>query len=230
MSVYSGPEIVSDSLVLSLDAANLKSYPGTGSTWTDISGRGYNGTLVNSPTYAATNNGIFTFNGTNQQVTIPNNLQLGSISFTIEMIVKIPVLEYVALLSWNSDGFNTDAKGLSIRFRSPGYNIEYGFNDGTGIATRLQLNSLSLNTWYHITYSHSFNGMVYGYVNGAQSGNIDLSSSGNSAFTDVYDLLLARDSNDYGNLTIPLFKVYNRALTAQEIALNFNAVRGRFGI
>ena len=53
MSAYSGPEISNDGLVLCLDAANFKSYPGTGTTWTDLSGLGNNGTLTNGPTYSS---------------------------------------------------------------------------------------------------------------------------------------------------------------------------------
>lgn len=230
MGTYYNPRIVTDSLAIALDAGNTKSYPGSGSTWFDLSGRGRNGSLVNTPTYSTDNRGTLTFNGTTQQVTIPNNIQLGAISFTSEMVVKIPTLEYVALLSWNGDGFNTGAKGLSIRFRSPGSNVEYGFNDGTGTATRLQIPTVSLNTWTHLCFSHSFNGMVYGYVNGVLIGSIDLSSSGNVSFTDLYDLLLARDSNDYGNLTMPLFRLYTKDLSAQEVKQNFNATRGRYGI
>lgn len=230
MGIAYNPKIVTDGLVLALDAANPKSYPGSGATWSDLSGKGRNGSLVGTPTYAADNGGILTFNGTTQQVTIPNDIQLGAISFTSEMVVKIPTLEYVALLSWNGDGFNTDARGLSIRFRSPGYNVEYGFNDGTGIATRLQIPTVSLNTWTHLCFSHNFNGMVYGYVNGVLIGSIDLSSSGNASFTNLYDLLLARDANDYGNLTMPVFRLYTKALSEQEIKQNFNATRGRYGI
>jgi len=64
--MYTGPNIVTSGLVLQLDAANTKSYPGSGTTWTDLSGNGNNGTLTNSPTFSSANGGIFTFNGTNQ--------------------------------------------------------------------------------------------------------------------------------------------------------------------
>ena len=67
MSVFAGPEINESGLVLYLDAGNIKSYPGSGTSWTDISGRGNTGTLVNSPTFTGNS---FNFNGTNQYVSI----------------------------------------------------------------------------------------------------------------------------------------------------------------
>jgi hypothetical protein len=65
-------QIITKDLVLYLDAGNINSYPGSGTTWTDLSGNGYNGTLVNGPTYNSANNGYLIFNGSNQNVTIPN--------------------------------------------------------------------------------------------------------------------------------------------------------------
>jgi hypothetical protein len=227
MGVAYNTNIVRDGLVLYLDAANKKSYPATGTVWNDLSGNGRNGTLSNSPSFSS---GSFLFDGTNQLVTIPNNIQFGSTSFSIEMVVKFPLLNYDAICSWNGDGFNTGAKGLSIRFRSPGANIEYALNDGTGVATRLQIPNLALNTWYHITYTHNFNGVISAYVNSQFIDSVDYTSSGNSTYSDVYDLLLARDSNDFGNIHLPIFKVYNRVLSAAEVQQNFNAVRGRYNV
>jgi hypothetical protein len=60
------PKIVTDGLVLYLDAANSKSYPGSGTTWGDLSRSQNNGALVNGPTFSSANNGILTFNGSNQ--------------------------------------------------------------------------------------------------------------------------------------------------------------------
>ena len=68
MSAYSGPEIANDGLVLALDAANPRSYPGSGTTWTDLSGNGNNGTLVNVPTYSNANGGSIVFDGVDDYV------------------------------------------------------------------------------------------------------------------------------------------------------------------
>jgi hypothetical protein len=227
MGTYYNPRIVTDGLVLALDAGNAKSYPGTGSTWFDLSGNRRNATLINSPSFSG---GIFTFDGVNQYASIANNIQFGSISFSIEMVLKVPNTAYEALFSWNGDAFNTDAKGLNARYRSPGNNIEYALNDGSGIATRLQTYPSPLYTFMNLTFVHNFNGVISSYVNGVFSSSVDYTSSGNASFTDTYELVLARDSNDYGNILLSQFKVYNRALSASEVKQNFNAIRGRYGI
>ena len=67
MATRYSPAIVTSGLVLCLDAANPKSYSGTGTTWTDLSGNGYNGTLVNSPTFSQ---GVFTFNGSTNYINV----------------------------------------------------------------------------------------------------------------------------------------------------------------
>ena len=65
---HGGKPIVTDGLVLCLDAANPKSYPGSGTTWTDLSGNGNNGTLVNGVGYNSDNGGSLSFDGVNDYV------------------------------------------------------------------------------------------------------------------------------------------------------------------
>ena len=60
--MYTGPNIITDGLVLALDAASPRSYPGTGTTWYDVSGYGNNGTLTNGPTFDSGNGGSIVFN------------------------------------------------------------------------------------------------------------------------------------------------------------------------
>ena len=70
MAVGYNPKIVTDNLILALDAANIKSYPGSGTTWTDLSGKGNNGTLVNGPTFNSGNSGSIEFDGTNDSISL----------------------------------------------------------------------------------------------------------------------------------------------------------------
>ena len=88
MAAASGPNVVEDALVLALDAGNTKSYPGSGTTWTDTVG-GNTGTLTNGPTYNPDNGGAIVFDGTNDYVTIPDSedLEFGSGDFTIEAYI-----------------------------------------------------------------------------------------------------------------------------------------------
>ena len=71
MTIGYGPTVVTDGLVLALDAADRNSYPGSGTTWTDLSGNGNNGTLDNSVTYTSNNGGGLSFDGTDEIVLLP---------------------------------------------------------------------------------------------------------------------------------------------------------------
>jgi hypothetical protein len=89
-----GPKIVTDGLVLCLDAANRKSYPGTGTAWNDLSGNGNNGTLVNGPTFSSANGGNLSFDGTNDytEVTTRNtNLEFQpTLPYSVFVFLKSP--------------------------------------------------------------------------------------------------------------------------------------------
>jgi len=87
--MYYGPKIVTSGLVLCLDAANKRSYPGTGTTWTDLSGNSNNGTLINGPTFNAGNQGGIVFDGTNDYISIgsQNIVGTGTSPFSVELCI-----------------------------------------------------------------------------------------------------------------------------------------------
>lgn len=89
MSIYGGPDIITDGLVFCLDAANSKSYPGTGTAWTDLSGNDNNGTLTNGPTFDSSNGGSIVFDGVNDQVNCGN---ITEILKEKEIIGRLPVI------------------------------------------------------------------------------------------------------------------------------------------
>jgi hypothetical protein len=202
---------------------------GVGSKIYDVSGIGNHGNILNS---AALYNsaGYMTFDGVDDSVDITNSYQLGSTSFTLDFWLQIlSSTDARGIFSWNADGFNTSAKGLSIRFRNAG-SIEYALNDGVGTATRLTHSGISLNTWYNITYTHNYNGIITTYRNGVPITSVDYSTEGNSSFADTYPFRLGYCTNGFGNIRLANFKFYNRVLSAAEVLQNFNATKGRFGI
>ena len=81
MSTRYNPSIVRDNLTLYVDAANTKSYSGSGTTWTDISSKNHDGTLTNGPTFSSDNLGYLLFDGTNWQVIA------GEITGTAEFVI-----------------------------------------------------------------------------------------------------------------------------------------------
>jgi hypothetical protein len=232
MAISYNPRIVTDGLVLALDAGNPKSYPGSGTTWTDLSGQGNNGTI----TGAVYTNGSFDFDGVNDDI-----VNTGTSFLKTNDNVTLEVF------------FNHDDG-------STGFMLYEGEGDGFGgnVEFHLYVNGNVLNSWF-TTSSGDFNltgsSMTAGtwnygavtYENLSSVGNASsklyqngvLVDSGSSATVDlasmpISNFLIGRPySTSLGrryNGQIAVVRVYNRALTAQEIQQNFNATRSRFSI
>ena len=115
---YANGKIVTDGLVLSLNAADRNSYPGSGTTWTDTSGNGNNGTLTNGPTFNSGNGGYIQFDGTNDRVDIAdaNSLDFGTGGFTILVWVG-GITSYPGssgAIIWKGSRFDANLAGWSI--------------------------------------------------------------------------------------------------------------------
>jgi hypothetical protein len=220
---WRGPNIVKDGLVLYLDAGSPNSFsqvnPST--SWNDISGNGYNGTLTNGPTFNSGNGGSIVFDGVNDYVILPtitNNVY--TIDFWYRMGGNDGTYGYFA-----SSGDN----GLAI---SEGGNVSglvYGqFYYWNGSAINLLGTIPSTTNWNHICIiinTTSNNLQLFG--NGSQLNN----STINGMSTSVSNIgrYIASNLNFLkGNLAS--YKIYNRDLSATEILQNYNATKGRFGL
>ena len=227
MSVYAGPEIVNDGLVLCLDAANSRSYPGSGTAWTDLSGNGNTGTLTNGPTYNSSNLGFFQF-VTNNFAAIPNNVALDTQTPTVEVWVKTNAT------TQNGFWFEKGTVNSQYSLFQSGGNILWRMIIGGSIRNLTTTTATYMNTsnWYQVVGTYT-SGTRRLYINGVlvnfdtQTGTIETNSGGMSI--GVYGGFNGSRGYYYnGNLSS--CKVYNRALTAEEIQQNFNATRGRYGI
>jgi hypothetical protein len=224
------PSIVLNGLVLALDAGNTKSYPGSGTTWTDLSGSGNNGTLVNGVGYNSGNGGSLVFDGVDDYVTLSSSqIAPGTGAFTWNFWVRhIPtgggVGRYSILLS--GTGSNTV------------YGVVY-MNSDTGLGyyalgNRILDSDPSFDDkWWHIAFVG--NGGLSGsrtlklYRNGVQAGS---TYTYNYNFTSTTPIIGANHSS-FAELmrgNVSNVSYYNRALTAAEISQNFNALRSRYGI
>jgi hypothetical protein len=218
MALGHGPKVVTDGLVLALDAADRNSYPGSGTTWTDLSGNGRTGTLVNGVGYNSSNRGYLSFDGGNDYVQINANAsQLGIYDAPYTMSAFFRYFGKCMIF------------GTTVRATRQG--LHHGVNGnllffGNYGESWVQGGVVSQNVWYHGTWvwsSTAPNTRVY--RNGV------LVASGNTnSFIGTQNISLGRiwDQNLNGN--IAQVSIYNRALTASEIQQNFQALRGGFGI
>ena len=233
--ISTGNQIVRNGLVLWLDASN---YPGSGTTWTDISGRNNNGTLTNGPTYSSNNSGTFIFDGVNDIVFAPNNFfSYPSLqTFTVSLWFKSSQTTGGTLFGQQ----NTNDPGSPggwvpvVYLQSNGLiRAEPFWTNGTSNAIT---NSAALNDnmWHNITTT--FNSGTHNlYVDGyyiTQRTGLSL-----NAYTGTYYYMIGAGAagsrglgTNYFSGSISNFNFYNRALSASEISQNFNALRGRYGI
>jgi len=224
MGIGYGPRVVTDGLVLALDAADVSSYPGSGTTWTDLSGNGNNGTLTNGPTYSSANGGSIVFDGVNDYV------DCGLSTFQPTAIT---------LCAWVKHTVSTDG-GIIVKGdvnESTEWGLTFGYSSPhylVGRATTF-FNQLrypwtgSLLTGFHyVCYTMTNNTSARLYVDGV---SVASTNTIGSIGLNTKNVLLGK-WNNYGRLNgnISQVSIYNRALTASEIQQNFNALRGRFGI
>jgi hypothetical protein len=218
------PRTVTDGLVLALDAANPKSYPGSGTTWTDLSGNGNIGELVNSPTYNSSNLGYFQF-VTDDYARIPNNTALDTQTPTVEVWVKTNAT------SQNGFWFEKGTVNTQYSLFQGGGLILWRMNIG-GITQLSATTETYMNTssWYQVVGTYT-SGTRRLYINGiqvnsdTQSGTIATNSGGMSI--GVYGGY-SGGRGYYYNGNLAACRIYNRALTAAEVSQNYNALKSRY--
>ena len=234
MAFRYSPKIVTDGLVLSLDAANKKSYPGSGTVWTDLSGNGNNGTLVNGPTFDSNNGGSIDFDGTNDYVDC-GEYDIITTSLTFEVWVKPIGINFNSILT---GGPSTD--GLSPAYEN-GFYFGYDSRDTQNHLylvifgnTRQPIDEsfdLIENQYYQITVSSS-NTTVKFFINGNEFTSTNSNPVPMTSTTLQHLIIGGRlyKGISYVNSNVSSVKIYNRALSAEEVLQNYNATKGRFGL
>jgi hypothetical protein len=217
-----GRGIIRDGLVLDLDAGISTSYPGSGTTWTDLSVYSNNGTLTNGPTYSSSNGGSIVFDGVDDKVTFPNNTISTSAGMTVEVWFKTSSgTKYQDIFDLD------DAYGVWIvtNFSASG-KINASFNTLSGYMTA----DYVANNWYQVVLSGSGTSNFM-YLNGVQ-----VATASQTVATSI-NLNTARIGNVDGDRAseylvgnVSCLKLYNRALTSAEISQNYNALKDRFGL
>lgn len=218
--------IITDGLILHLDAGNYSSYPGSGTTWYDLIASS-NLTLVNGPTFSTD---YFTFNGTNQYANFASTSTINITAISAFMWVY-PISDGTFLALLGQQAINSAYHHVSIDIISTGV-FRTGLWNGTGISY-VSSSAQSFNRWHHIGYTYDGSTLT-GYLNGSSIGSTSFSWSRPNP---LYFGVCATDStiitggvNAYGDGRVSIVKLYNRALSASEVLQNYNAQKNRFGL
>jgi hypothetical protein len=223
---------VSNGLVLCLDAANKRSYPGTGTTWTDLSGNSNNGTLTNGPTFSSANGGHIVFDGTNDYLSLNSALNFStSTGFTICMFLQ--KVNNQSGTAWNYF-YSNNSPTIEIG----GYGqtgTSFVFKDNTVANTEIGSQDI-VSSWSYISFgTNASTRTSYIYTLNPTVGTVLTTSVGSvSNLTLGFERFFTTGPSGgpagttYFRSKCATIQAYNRVLTSTEVLQNYNAVKSRF--
>lgn len=242
MSTSGGPNIIENGLVLAVDAANTKSYPGSGATVTDLSRRGNTGTLANGMALVTDSEGGLCFDGDGTN----DNIQFAESADTKGTDNNAITYECWVKREGTSTGtprlMSTDASDYNALFivSSGNGSLYWRINIGNSSKDMIYSSGLTLNEWTHVVGTAEYNGSSSYtqalYINGQSVSSTTAAASGTwgDGTTRVFSIFAnveaTHQNNNCLNGKVALANVYNKALSSQEVLQNYNAVKSRFGL
>ena len=246
MGLSHSPNIVTDGLVLCLDAANPRSYPGSGSSWLDLSGNGNNGTFgpgTAAPTFSSGNGGSLVFDGSNDYINCgtPTSLQFGTGSFSISQwfyvasgnLLKVTASKLQSAGWWLAldNRYNDNTEGIGFSVNSQLYSSIY---HARGTTSDFKYN---INQWNNVVAVwDGINKNMLIYLNNVlttttqtQGGGIAGITNTDSSTNNIIGAYTNGASLNF-NGKISQTMIYNKVLTASEVSQNYQATKGRFGL
>jgi hypothetical protein len=230
MAFYRGPRIVTNGLVLALDAANPKSYAYGSTLWNNLSGDKYSGSLNNAPALNNDSYGSLTFNGSNQYVDFGN----------LSGIINTTTITFSIWLKWSglgvdktilgnepfyANGILTNPVGFGLRQRS---NNNYWLSLGTGTPAIIDYTpTISRTNWHNVAVTTNGSTATL-YINGIQVSSAACAYVIGTTSSFSIGRVNTPAPTEYWGGSVSSFNLYNRALSAVEIAQNYNAMQSRF--
>jgi hypothetical protein len=228
MGVKAGPRIVKDGLVFHLDASVSRSYSGTGSTiWSDLSNVRTNGKLFSGAAFTSENSGGISFDGTDDyfitdSASAFNGFANISAEITFKLIGTISNYKHIFNKPLNTNGGTWALYSGNFTNRLTWYLNADG--------NTFSFTDVVVNNIYHYAMTYDLN-TIKTFVNGILTSSVSYTSS--LSYDNAKPINIGRfDTTGYlgANVIVYSAKVYNRALSAQEILQNYNATKGRYGL
>ena len=227
MAFANGGSIVTNGLVLALDAADRNSYVSGSTTWTDLSGNNNTSTLTNGPAFNSGSGGSIVFDGTNDYLSFSGVTLNTNTGFTIDVWIYINDPQSVYANFWTY-WYSTQPSGFEWgTYASGSFQGIFIFKDN-GASGAPGINSPYVgNSWANIVIGCSAT-IPFMYCNGSFVGNT--TAFRNTSFT-ISNLFRSQTNTDrYYKASQSSIKIYNRALSATEIQQNYNAIKSRFNL
>lgn len=230
MAFQRGPNIVTNGLVLALDAGNPKSYVSGSTIWYDRSGNRNNGTLTNGPTFS---NNSLGFDGVDDYVDIPNSNSLNPTTITLSSWFYLNTLvTNQNIISKGYTSVNPPYISYSLKMYdlSPYNTIQIQASIGGTTQLLTSTTTLSTRIWYNVV--GTYDGSVFKlYINGVQEPNTTSSSGTITSYSTPLQIgRWGTQGSQYLNGRVSTSYIYNRALSTQEVLQNYNAQKSRFNL
>jgi hypothetical protein len=231
MASIGGSNVVKSGLVLSLDAANARSYVSGSTTWRDLSGNNNSGSLTNGPTFSTANGGSIVFDGTDDSVIVADNS-------TLDLAGNKTLCCWV-YMGADSAGCGITGKSNSTVF---GMALGYGWNGNGFMALAWNssnnpfivkdLNRDILKWNYLVAVQDETTRYIYVYdIGGVRFSSF---SGGTHSWNNTQAFTIGNANNGSnptpGNTRVAQTSIYNRALSSDEVLQNFNATKARFNL
>jgi len=228
-----GPgNIVTNGLILYLDAANSLSYVSGSSTWRDISSSNLSGSLFNGPTFSSGNGGSIVFDGTNDYIQLGDatNLITNTSQITCETWLKTNVINTYKKIFVTGDNSAPNAsliQGIYFSIGPSPYNVYFGLKTSTNQDAVISTTNLSTTNYSHIVGTYN-NPEAKIYINGILMASFNIGGTigtGGQGRISGY-----ANGNEVWDGNISIFKIYNQTLSASEVLQNYNSTKARFGL
>jgi hypothetical protein len=222
--------IIRDSLLISVDAGLSSSYGGSGTQWFDLSGNSRTITII-GPTYSSAEGGKFNFNGTSHYMSLPDfNL---TNTFTVGAWIKTTHTDFAQIMA---RGGSTNDRGVYMSMNFGTTTISGGGNNGDANyswnARDISTVLVNDNKWHYVvaTFNQTTN-QVTGYVDSVKglTQHVRMLNDGYSPNNAKIGRNQTGGSQWFGG-DMSVFHMYNKILSDEEILINFNATRGRYGV
>jgi hypothetical protein len=236
MGFHRGPNIITDGLVLYLDAGNPKSYLSGSTSWYDLSGNENVSTLINLPNFNSDNNGTIVFDGINEYINVDASVSTNIIgSITVSMFCKS---NDISTIGWNAVwagvskysqfllGANQNNGKMGFLIFSGGQWYPLGYGGSVWGQT-----TINPRDWHLYTGVYNKNtGILYLYIDGIEEVSFDIGIRTLSDDPNFFTIARRDSLTGYLNCSISQVSIYNKALSAQEVLQNYNSIKSRFNL
>lgn len=238
--------VVKDGLIFNVDAGDTNSYPGTGVTWSDRSIQANSLTLTNGPTFAAaglTFGASILFDGVDDGAVDNGNSALKAISnggsYTVDAWIKFNLLTFTGQYICGNQNLVAGSYGFGVLVNTANNIVRFFYTSSTSTnaVTINVVSGIATGTWIHFVvtfqYDNGSSDSVYTiYQNSVQVASTTASQPTGTFANSANSFFVARRPNATvpNSINLASLKIYNKALSADEVKQNFNAGRGRFGL